>query len=104
MNKAHLASRELASVSGVTPIKMRRDDLLTDEDFEALVNAAAHQCKKCRILDGELSLSRIRRAARKMKGRSGLELLILDYDELIEAEVKLRSTSRVCASRKPGKI
>src|SRR6266436_2948959 len=82
MNKAHLASRELASVSGVTPIKMRRDDLLTDEDFEALVNAASHQCKKCRILDGELSLSRIRRAARKMKGRTGLELLILDYDEL----------------------
>ena len=88
MNKAHLASRELASVSGVTPIKMRRDDLLTDEDFEALVNAASHQCKKCRILDGELSLSRIRRAARKMKGRTGLELLILDYDELIEAEGK----------------
>ena len=88
MNKAHLASRELASVSGVTPIKMRRDDLLTEEDFEALVTAASHQCKKCRILDGELSLSRIRRAARKMKGRSGLELLILDYDELIEAEGK----------------
>jgi replicative DNA helicase len=88
MSKAHLASRELASASGVTPIKMRRDDLLTVEDFEALVTAASHQCKKCRILDGELSLSRIRRAARKMKARTGLELLILDYDELIEAEGK----------------
>lgn len=88
MSKAHLASRELASTSGVTPIKMRRDDLLTEEDFVALVNAAAHQCKKCRILDGELSLSRIRRAARKMKTRAGLDLLILDYDELIEAEGK----------------
>jgi replicative DNA helicase len=86
MSKSHLASRELASSSGVTPIKMRRDDLLTTEDFEALVNAASHQCKKCRILDGELSLSRIRRAARKMKARTGLELLILDYDELIEAD------------------
>jgi len=68
------------------PLKMRRDDLFTKEDFEALVTAAAHQCKKCRILDGELSVSRIRRAARKMKGRGGLDLLILDYDELIEAE------------------
>ena len=28
-----LASRELASTSGVTPIKMRRDELLTAEDF-----------------------------------------------------------------------
>lgn len=88
MSRAHLAGRELASASGVTPIKMRRDDLLTEEDFKALITAASHQCKKCRILDGDLDLSRIRRAARKMKGRSGLDLLILDYDELIEAEGK----------------
>lgn len=88
MSKSHLAGRELASISGVTPIKMRRDDLLTAEDFAALMEAASHQCKKCRILDGELSLPRIRRAARKMKARTGLDLLILDYDELIEAEGK----------------
>ena len=88
MNSAHLASRELASVSGVAPIKMRRDDLFVEEDLEALVAAASHQCKKCRILDGELSLYRIRRVARKMKGSTGLDLLILDYDELIEAEGK----------------
>ena len=53
------------------------------EDLEALVVAASHQCKKCQILDGELSLPRIRRVARKMKGGTGLDLLILDYDELI---------------------
>jgi replicative DNA helicase len=88
MSRTHLASRELATASGVMPLKMRRDDMFTKEDFEALVIAAAHQCKKCRILDGELSLSRIRRAARKMKARGGLDLLILDYDELIEAEGK----------------
>jgi replicative DNA helicase len=88
MTKTHLANRELASVSGVQPIKMRRDDLLTKEDFAALLEAASHQCKLCRILDGELNLPRIRRAARKMKGRTGLGLLILDYDELIEAEGK----------------
>ena len=88
MTKAHLASRELATASGVQPIKLRRDDLLTDEDFRDLIEAASHQCKKCRILDGELTLPRIRRAARKMKSRDGLDLLILDYDELIEAEGK----------------
>ena len=88
MSRMHLASRELATASGVMPLKMRRDDLLKQEDFAALVTAASHQCKKCRILDGELSLPRIRRAARKMKSRAGLDLLILDYDELIEAEGK----------------
>jgi replicative DNA helicase len=88
MTSAHLASRELASASGVAPIKLRRDDLLTKEDFEALVEAASHQCRNCRILDDELDLIRIRRAARKMKGRTGLDLLILDYDELIDAPGK----------------
>jgi replicative DNA helicase len=88
MTKEHLASRELATTSGVMPIRLRRDDLLTKEDLIALTTAAAHQCKKCRILDGELSLSRIRRAARKMKSHLALDLLILDYDELIESEGK----------------
>lgn len=88
MLAAQLAKRHLAPEADVEPIKMRREDLLTPEDFEALVEAASHQCKKCQILDGELELSRIRRAARKMRNRDGLELLVLDYDELIEAPGK----------------
>lgn len=84
----HLKRRELAAAAGVAPHKMRREDLLTSEDRHALIEAAAHQCKKCRILDGELELSRIRRAARKMKKQVGLDCLILDYDELIEAPGK----------------
>lgn len=81
----HLLKRELAAAADVEPIKMRRDDLLTTEDFEALVTAASHQCKKCRILDGDLEIGGIRRVARGLKARCGLDLLILDYDELIEA-------------------
>jgi replicative DNA helicase len=85
MTAAHLAGRDLVPAADVQPIKMRRDDLLTDEDFSSLVKAASHQCKRCRILDGELELSRIRRVARKMKTHGGLDLIVLDYDELIEA-------------------
>lgn len=84
----HLKRRELAAAAEVSPHKMRREDLLTPEDKRALIESAAHQCKKCRILDGELDLARIRRAARKMKKQAGLDLLILDYDELIEAPGK----------------
>jgi replicative DNA helicase len=84
----HLKRRELAAAADVAPSKMRREDLLTSEDRRALIEAAAHECKRCRILDGELELSRIRRAARKMKKHSGLDCLILDYDELIEAPGK----------------
>jgi replicative DNA helicase len=84
----HLMRRELAASADVSPSKMRREDLLTSEDRRALLEAASHECKRCRILDGELELSRIRRAARKMKKQSGLDCLILDYDELIEAPGK----------------
>jgi replicative DNA helicase len=84
----HLKRRELAAAADVAPVKMRREDLLTPEDRRALLEAAAHECKRCRILDGELEVSRIRRAARKMKKQSGLDLLVLDYDELIEAPGK----------------
>lgn len=84
----HLKRRELAAVASVAPSKMRREDLLTTEDRHALIEAASHECKKCRILDGELDLARIRRAARKMKKQAGLDLVILDYDELIDAPGK----------------
>lgn len=84
----HLLRRELAASANVEPIKMRRDDLLTSEDMQALIEAASYQCKKCRLLDGELEIRRIHRVARGLKGRTGLDLLILDYDELIEAPGK----------------
>jgi replicative DNA helicase len=85
MTAAHLVGRDIAPEAGIPPLNMRREDLLTNEDFAALMVAANHQCKRCRILDGELSLTRIRRVARKMKAEGGLDLVILDYDELIDA-------------------
>jgi replicative DNA helicase len=81
----HLLRRSLAAEAGVSPGLMRRRDRLSEGDFSALVEAASHQCKFCRILDGELDLARIRRAARRMKARTGLELVVIDYDELVSA-------------------
>jgi replicative DNA helicase len=85
MTAAHLKGRELAASASVSPLKMRREDLLTPEDWTSLITAASHECKHCKILDGELCLSRIRRAARRMKKTVGLDLIIFDYDELIDA-------------------
>jgi replicative DNA helicase len=85
MTAAHLAGRELAPAANVAPHKMRREDLLGDAEFAALIEAASHQCKRCRILDGQLDVQRIRRMARRMKAHGGLDLVILDYDELIDA-------------------
>lgn len=85
MRAQHLISRELATEARVEHWKMRRPERFTSEDRESLMEAAAHECAQCRILDGELSMVRIRKVARQMKSQTGLDLLIVDYDELVEA-------------------
>ena len=85
MSATHLVGRELSPAANVAPHKMRRNDLLTENDFVLLDKAASHQCQRCRILDGHLELARIRAVARRMKAHGGLDLVILDYDELIDA-------------------
>jgi len=81
-------SRELATEAGVPHWKMRSPELLSAEEYKALVAASAHECTKCRILDGELSLNRIRLAARRKKRATGLDVLIVYYDELVDAPGK----------------
>jgi replicative DNA helicase len=85
MRAQHLISRELATESRIEHWKMRRPERFTPGDREALIEAAGHECTHCRILDGELSMMRIRKVARQMKSRTGLDLIIVDYDELVEA-------------------
>lgn len=82
MSAPHLLSRELAAQAEVQPWKMRRPERIDRKEFARLVTAASRECKQCAVLDGELSIERIRMAARRMK-RRGLGLVVLDYDELI---------------------
>jgi replicative DNA helicase len=85
MTGEHLLSRELATEACVEHKYMRRPEVLSKEEFSALTEAATHECKKCAILDGALSLQRIRLEARRKKhSPAGLGLLIIDYDELID--------------------
>jgi replicative DNA helicase len=88
MMARHLIARELATEASVEHWKMRRPERITREEMSALVNATSHECQQCRVLDGELSIARIRRVARQMKSRAGLHLVIVDYDELVEAPGK----------------
>ena len=87
MRVQHLISRELSTEASVEHWKMRRPERITPAEMSALVEAAAHECPQCRILDGELSFPRVRTVVRQMK-RSGLDLVIVDYDELVEAPGK----------------
>lgn len=83
MKAAHLMGRELVGATGVAQFKIRRPTYLTAQDFNLLVEAASHECEKCMILDGELTLPSIRSAVRGM-GKGNIHYLIVDYDELVE--------------------
>jgi replicative DNA helicase len=87
MSAAQLTARELAIEAEVAAWKLRQPERLNQEEWARLVKSAAGECAVCRVLDGELSVSRIRQAARRMKKTDcDLGLVVLDYDELIEAE------------------
>jgi replicative DNA helicase len=88
MSAPHLISRELASVSGVPHSKMRQPEQITTAETRSLIEHAQYECEHCLILDGELSIGRIGVAARQMKMRHGIGLVVLDYDELIDAPGK----------------
>jgi replicative DNA helicase len=88
MSAEHLVSRELATEASIDHWKMGRPERLDEVACEALVNVCAYECQKCSILDGELSMRSIRVAARRKKRATGLNLIVLDYDELIDAPGK----------------
>jgi len=88
MSAEHLVSREVATQAEVSHWKMRRPERITPEEIKRIVEATKHQCLKCRILDGELHLSRIAFAARRLKAEGRLDLLVIDYDELVEVPGK----------------
>jgi replicative DNA helicase len=86
MKATHLQRRELAAKADVPQGKMRHPEAITELEFSRLMAAGADQCQVCRILDGELDLVRIRRAARRLKSKTSLSLLVIDYDELVAVE------------------
>lgn len=94
MTGEHLVSRELVTQSGIERYKMRWPEHLTAADIKALVDATVHECPKCEILDGELTLQRIRIAARRKKRAGGLDCIIGDYDELIDAPGRDENTQQ----------
>lgn len=88
MLACHLVGRELAAEAQVSPGKIRRPERIGESEARALVDAATRECDICRVLDGELTVARIRRTAREMAAKRGIGMAILDYDELIEAPGK----------------
>jgi replicative DNA helicase len=87
MPAEQLAGRELATDAGVAHRKIRRPELLTSEDYTALM-VAANDCDICRTIDGDFSMRDIRLACRRMQRAGQLSYVVIDYDELVDAPGK----------------
>lgn len=88
MKAHHLIARELAAEARVDQWKTRKPESINERELAMLVEVVGQECKHCRILDGELSLARIRRTARAMKRKGSLGLVVVDYDELVDVPGK----------------
>jgi replicative DNA helicase len=96
MSSDQLAARILADVSGVPSDKMRRGEL-TPKDYEDIRNAAEEMEGIPLYIDdtGGISISQLAARARRLQRTSGLDLLIIDYLQLITPAGSRRSDGRV---------
>jgi replicative DNA helicase len=96
MSSDQLAARVLADVSGVPSDKMRRGEL-TPKDYEAIRDAAETMEGIPLFIDdtGGISISQLAARARRLQRTTGLDLLIIDYLQLITSSGGRKSDGRV---------
>lgn len=96
MSSDQLAARILADVSGVPSDKMRRGEL-TPKDYEAIRDAAETMEGIPLFIDdtGGISISQLAARARRLQRTTGLDLLIIDYLQLITSSGGRKNDGRV---------
>ncbi|HVY89455.1 MAG TPA: replicative DNA helicase [Hyphomonadaceae bacterium] len=96
MSSDQLATRVLADISGVPSDKMRRGDL-TNLDYENIREAATALEGLPLYIDdtGGISISQLAARARRLQRTSGLDLMIVDYLQLITPSGNRRNDGRV---------
>lgn len=96
MSADQLASRLLSDVSEISYDRLRRGDFNTDE-FRKLAEASAHLAQIPLYIDDTpaLSITAVRTRARRMKRKHGLEMLVVDYLQLLRGTGSRQSENRV---------
>ncbi|MEO0383353.1 MAG: replicative DNA helicase [Pseudomonadota bacterium] len=96
MSSEQLATRILAEQSGVSSSRIRRGDIKANE-FEQVVMASQEMHSIPLYIDqtGGLSVGQLAARARRLKRQKGLDLLILDYLQLLTGSSRRSSENRV---------
>jgi replicative DNA helicase len=95
MSAEQLATRIIAEQSGIASYKIRRGDIREDE-FYRVTDAAREMQTIPFYIDqtGGLSIAQLAARARRLKRQRGLDLLVVDYLQLLSGSSK-RSDNRV---------
>ena len=99
MSKTQLAQRLLSAASYVNSINIR-DGKLSEEEFDRVVNAADRLSKLEMYVDDAAgqSLTEIRNKARRLSQTVGLDLIVIDYIQLMQgrrAENRVQEISEI---------
>jgi replicative DNA helicase len=89
MSAEQLATRIIAEQSGVPSYKIRRGDMRED-DFYKITDAAREMQMLPFYIDqtGGISIAQLAARARRLKRQKGLDLLVVDYLQLLSASAK----------------
>ncbi len=89
MSSEQLATRIIAEQSGVSSSDIRRGRI-TEDQFAAIAQAAREMNRVPLYVDqtGGLSIAQLTARARRLKRQRGLDLLIIDYIQLLQGSTK----------------
>lgn len=97
MSDQQLVDRMLAAEAGVDSWKLRTGKLSTDQEFEAVQAAMAKLSDASIHIDDQpgTNILKMRSSARRLKNEHGLDLLIVDYLQLMNPTASKASDSMV---------
>ncbi len=96
MSSEQLATRILSQESGIPSDKIRRGEVTTTE-FQSFAVANQDVSRVSLFIDDTpaITVSTMRTRARRLKRQSGLDLIVVDYLQLLQPSVGRRSDNRV---------
>ncbi len=96
MSSEQLATRIIAEQSGVASYKIRRGDI-TDADFHHITDAARQIQTIPFYIDhtGGISIAQLTARARRLKRQRGLDVLVVDYLQLLSGSKSASASNRV---------
>jgi replicative DNA helicase len=97
MSAEQLAMRILAERTEISSDRIRRGEISRDDDFSRLV-AAAQELQTLHLFIDDtpgLTVPAMRTRARRLKRRHGLQLIVVDYIQLMRSPAGMRSENRV---------